>query len=85
MRRFLAEEDDALPEVRFPDIFTRQSGVGWSPQVMIHGLGFGMKPTEAWVTYLCTNCGWFENYITQAEWLAKIKADPAKAEWQRAE
>ena len=51
----------------------------------VNGVGFGMKPTDDWETYLCTDCGYFENYLTHADWLSKIKADPKKAEWRRPE
>jgi transposase-like protein len=67
------------------NIFTRQGGVGWSSQILVNGIGFGMKPTDDWVTYFCPDCGYFENYLTKKDWLAKIKADPKKAEWYRPE
>jgi predicted nucleic-acid-binding Zn-ribbon protein len=73
------------PKCDSADIFMRESGVGWDPQISVNGVGFGMKATGDWVTYLCTNCGYFENYLTKADWLAKIKADPKKAEWKKAE
>lgn len=73
------------PKCSSDNIFVRRGGVGWGAQVMVNGVGFGMKPTGDWLTYLCTDCGYFENYVTQKDWLAKIQADPQKAEWQKSE
>lgn len=41
--------------------------------------------TATWVTYLCTNCGYFENYFRDADLLAKIVSDPARNGWRRVE
>lgn len=73
------------PKCESEKIFMRQGGVGWGVQAMVNGVGFAMKPTDDWVTYLCTNCGYFENYLTKKDWLAKIEADPQKAGWKKAE
>jgi hypothetical protein len=39
--------------------------------------------TGNWVTYLCTHCGYFENYFKDADLLAKIASDPARNGWRR--
>jgi hypothetical protein len=48
-------------------------------------MGIAMNSTSDWVTYLCTNCGYFENFITKREWLDKITADPQGMRWKKVE
>ena len=42
-----------------------------------------MTPTRQWVTYLCADCGYFENYVTDKEKIAQIVADPSRSGWRK--
>jgi Zn ribbon nucleic-acid-binding protein len=57
-------------------------GVGWGPAIYV-GFGLGMQGTKDWESYLCTNCGYFENYLTNKDWLTKIKANPQSVGWTK--
>lgn len=65
-------------------VMVRHQGVGPGVKLMVSGVGFGMRSTEDWETYLCTTCGYFENYLTKREWLDKIQQSvPSKSGWQK--
>ena len=50
------------PKCNSSNVFTKKgSGVGFDAVIWV-GLGIGMKSTSDWVTYLCVECGYFENY-----------------------
>ncbi|MCB9111945.1 MAG: hypothetical protein H6634_11935 [Anaerolineales bacterium] len=57
-------------------------GIGYGARIYIK-LGWAMSTTPAWTTYLCVDCGYFENYIMDKEKLEKIKSDPEKAGWKK--
>jgi hypothetical protein len=69
------------PRCMSDDVFVSRHGVGWDMTLRVEMNG--MTGTKNWVTYLCTDCGYFENYVTEKEWMNKIKADPKSAGWQR--
>jgi len=73
------------PKCQSTDVFVKNGdGVGFDVYLKV-GVDTGMRSTGDWATWLCTNCGYFENYLTKAEWLAQIKADPQAAGWRKAE
>ncbi len=72
------------PKCASTDIFVRQQGVGWDSSLGVQ-MGFGLKSTPNWVTYLCTNCSYFENYVIEQEWLYKIKTNPQAGDWKKSE
>ena len=73
------------PKCSSGDIFKKHGeGIGWRNEIYV-GLGFGMQATKDWQTYLCTNCGYFENYLTNKDWLTKIKSNPQSTGWSRSE
>ncbi len=79
------------PKCLSPNVFMSKTGVGWdqSLHVLMSGVLLGaaieaMEPTYDWETYLCTDCGYFENYVTDNDWLKKIKAGRSK-NWRKAE
>lgn len=50
----------------------------------IHVLdGGGMVPTRKWQTFLCAQCGHYENYLLDEAKIAKIVEDPLKAGWKK--
>jgi hypothetical protein len=71
------------PKCKSNDVFVCRKGVGWDVRVQVEMNG--MTPTANWTTYLCANCGYFENYVTEKEWLNKIKSDPKGMGWQKSE
>ena len=70
------------------NVFVKNIGIGWGTGIMV-GLGSGwssgMESTTEWETYLCTDCGYFENYMTKKDWLTRIKSDPKKEGWRKSE
>lgn len=73
------------PKCLSEEVFLCQQGVGWDPRVGMSMKHAGMMlQTGNWTTCLCTDCGYFENYITEPEWLNKIKTDPSGC-WQRSQ
>ena len=52
---------------------------------MMVRLGWGLRGTSDWETYLCVDCWYFENFLAKADWLAKIKTDPAGTGWRKVE
>ena len=57
-------------------------GVGPGLQMMVMGEGNGMSSTKLWQTYLCLDCGYFENYVTDRKLLDRIKVNLAKSNWK---
>lgn len=39
--------------------------------------------TYDWITYLCANCGFYENYLLDKKMLSAVVANPAKAGWKK--
>ena len=73
------------PKCNSSNVFTKKgSGVGFDAVIWV-GLGIGMKSTSEWVTYLCVECGYFENYLVHQDWLNKIKMEPEKHNWRKSE
>jgi predicted nucleic-acid-binding Zn-ribbon protein len=72
------------PKCKSTNVFMKQNGIGWTGGLLV-GLGFGMIGPGDWVTYLCTSCGYFENYVTQHDWLTKIQSDPNKVGWKKSQ
>jgi hypothetical protein len=58
-------------------------GVGFNQEVLVQTQPEAMNGTRQWVTYLCANCGYFENYLTDKDKIAQIVADPTKATWRK--
>jgi hypothetical protein len=73
------------PKCKSTNIFVSQGGgVGWDAAMMVR-LGWGLRGTSDWETYLCVDCGYFENYLIKADWLTKIRSDPAGTGWRKVE
>lgn len=78
------------PKCQSSNVFVRETGVGWDLYLHVMAtvqgglVGDAMVPTAEWRTYLCTDCGYFENYVTDNDWLQKIKAGRWE-KWHKAE
>jgi predicted nucleic-acid-binding Zn-ribbon protein len=59
-------------------------GVGYGQKIYI-SLGLGMSATSRWMTYLCLDCGYFENYVVDQEKLDRIRSNPEKSGWKELE
>jgi hypothetical protein len=44
-----------------------------------------MSATSRWMTYLCLDCGYFENYVVDQEKLDRIRSNPEKSGWKELE
>ena len=71
------------PKCQSPNVFVSETGVGWDPNLFV-AAGGDMEPTYEWETHLCTDCGYFENYITDNDCLQKIK-EGRWEDWRKAE
>ena len=73
------------PKCLSENVFVKNGdGVGFDVMLKV-GLGFGMRSTVEWLTYLCTDCGYFENYLTKQDWLQEIKTNPKGTGWRKSE
>jgi hypothetical protein len=57
-------------------------GIGDGFSVLVLN-GESMGPTREWQTFLCVNCGYYENYLLDEVKIARIVEDPKKAGWQK--
>lgn len=71
------------PKCQSPNVFVGETGVGWDLNLGIL-IGDSPYPTEDWETYLCVDCGYFENYVTDQDQLEKIKAGHGGEYWRKA-
>lgn len=73
----------ACPKCGSANVYTSDGpGVGFDVHLRVSTDG-ELIPSEEWNTYLCTDCGYFENYVTGRDMLDKIQHDPAGQGWQR--
>lgn len=59
-----------------------KGGVGFADSLISILFGRGWAGTQKWITYLCLNCGYFENYVEDREKLDQIQVDPEKRGWK---
>ena len=71
------------PNCQSKNVYVSQWGVGYDFNVKVHQDHDWMVSTQDWETYLCTDCGYFENYLRNTEWLEKIKSG-AWDNWKKA-
>jgi DNA-directed RNA polymerase subunit RPC12/RpoP len=62
-------------------VVTSAQGIGWGSLLEITDENGGDR-SEEWTTYLCVDCGLFENRVTSVSYLAAVKSDPARQGWQ---
>ena len=58
------------------------AGVGFESTLKVL-LGKLIISTRKWASYLCMNCGYFENFLLDREKLDAIRADPGKMGWKK--
>jgi hypothetical protein len=64
--------DGQCPRCNSQTVFKRTNGiVSGDKHVFVRGLGFSTPRTDR-LTYLCTACGYYENYITDKDILEKV-------------
>jgi len=64
------------PRCQSPNVFKKKKGVNYDRGIYVYT---GMLTSASlWVSYVCTDCGYFENYIADREKLADVAA-----EWDR--
>ena len=79
---FVAAGWKACPKCGSAAVFTSDGpGVGWDVNLRLM-LKNGMTPDQGWTSYLCADCGFFENYVTNEDWLGAIRNDPASNGWR---
>ena len=69
------------PKCQSPNVFVCDGGVGWDVNLLVTATG--SMDTIEWETYLCTDCGYFENYINDNDCLQKIR-DGRWTDWRKA-
>jgi hypothetical protein len=67
------------PKCGSQSVYLMENGIGAAEFQYIRGVGFGMSSTD-FECYLCTACGYFENYVNRRKHLEKIER---KGEWKR--
>ena len=64
------------PRCQSSNVFKKRKGVNYDRGVYVYtGI---MTSASPFVSYVCTGCGYFENYITDRDKLADVAA-----QWQR--
>lgn len=69
------------PQCGSSEVMVTPQGIGWDITIRIKK-GRGLSGSRDWTTYLCTACGLFENYVTDANYLASAQSDPTVG-WTR--
>jgi hypothetical protein len=72
------------PNCKSQNVYVSQGGVGYDLRLQVlqdHGW---MVSTLDWQTHICTDCGYFENYLTDKDWLGRIKSGEWES-WKKAE
>jgi hypothetical protein len=59
-----------------------KGGVGFDSGISIL-FGKYLAGTQKWTTYLCLDCGYYENYVEDREKLAQIQSDLEKTGWKK--
>ncbi len=70
------------PKCQSENVFVSQGGIGFESRLKIFHDNGWMVTTQDWMTILCADCGYFENYIYNADLLEKIKTGAWK-NWTR--
>ena len=63
----------------------RNGGVGPGLALSVMTDGKAMEGTGHWRTYLCLDCGLFENQLTDRKKLDAIRASLGRSNWRRVE
>ncbi len=72
------------PKCKSHDIYCSLDGGGIGEEFSLHvSIEDAMIPTEEWQTFLCTACGYFENYLLDKVEIAHIVENPQKAGWKK--
>lgn len=63
------------PKCGSTNVYIQTNGIMWENQagVYVKGMGLIAKPHPV-DTYVCVDCGYFEHYLTEREFLPKIAA-----------
>ncbi len=72
------------PKCQSNNIYASPRGVGYDFTTKVHQDGDWMVATQDWETLICTDCGYFESYLRNKEWLAKIKSGVWES-WKKVE
>ncbi len=70
------------PQCGSSTVVADEQGIGWDVYLYLDRKGMH-KPTGEWMTYLCADCGFFENYVTDQKFLDAVRADPDSVGWRR--
>lgn len=73
------------PNCKSEAVVMSARGVGYSGFITFKFGRFFYHSTPNWTTYLCLDCGYFENYVTNKKKLDKIKANVEKMGWKKVE
>ncbi len=77
-------KDGQCPRCNSREVYVSLDAGGIGAGFGIHVLdGESMAPTRKWQTFLCADCGYFENYLLDEEKIARIVEDPQKAGWKK--
>ena len=60
------------PKCNSSDVFNKERGVLYGTGLVISTGGLGL-PSQEFESYVCTNCGYFENYIVDQAKLIQVK------------
>jgi hypothetical protein len=72
------------PKCQSDNVYVSKLGVGYDSCVKVLQIHNWMVSTQAWETHIYTDCGYYENYILNKEWLEKIKSG-AWESWRKAD
>ncbi len=64
-------KDGICPKCHSTNVFTKERGTWWGEGLRL-STRFMDKVDLHYQTYICTECGYFENYVTDKDELAKV-------------
>jgi predicted RNA-binding Zn-ribbon protein involved in translation (DUF1610 family) len=73
------------PKCSSQEIYVSEDGggIGGHSYFYLEVKNDGSPNSLQWQTYLCADCGYYENYLLDKQKIAKIKANPKKEKWKK--
>lgn len=65
-------------------VYTSTNGIMMDTRLVLYiKQGKSWQPTKHWVTYLCVDCGYYENYLSDPDILTQIRDAAATLQWKK--
>ena len=73
------------PKCHSREIYASEGGggIGGHGYYYLEVKNDGSPNSTQWQTFLCVDCGYYENYLFDKQKIANIKANPQKEKWKK--